>query len=160
MHTGLKVLITIVLLLGVIFMISNRRGERLIKSDRPVAPHTYYYYPKANFYYDSTAGNYICWDSSATEWKNTDQLPVQQLDLGKRVRIGESLNPVWKDNQQHRLIYSVSLYSEPEDFKKKKVPVSNSDKKTDSALSEEKDEKKSGVKKFFERIFPPKKKKE
>lgn len=160
MHIVSKVLIALVLLLGVIFMLSRRKDNPRIESNRPATAHTYYYYPKANFYYDSTDGNYICWDSTGSEWKDTDQLPLQQVDIGKRVRIGESMDPVWKDNAQHRLIYSVSLYSEPEDFKKKDKPVSTVDKKPDSSTIGERSEKKSGVKKFFERIFPPKKKKD
>ena len=161
MQNVLKVVISGVVLLGGILILSQRKGNKLIKSERPVIAHTYYYYPKANFYYDSTKGNYICWDSATTEWKITDKLPVHQVDLGKRVRIGESLEPIWKDNPQHRLIYSVSLYSDPEDFKKKeKAVVADTSQKSDSLSEQEKTEKKSGVKKFFERVFPPKKKKD
>jgi len=156
MHIVLKVLIGVVILLGAILALSTKRENKSFKSDRPLALHTYYYYPKANFYYDSTAGNYICWDSSSAAWKTTDKLPVQQEDLGKRVRIADSPAPIWRENQNHRLIYSVSLYSDPEDFKKKEKPVVKDTLKSDSLISEE---KKSGVKKFFERIFPSKKKK-
>src|SRR5215204_4839265 len=162
MHIILKVIVGVVVLLGAVVAFSSRKQVNLIKGDRPpVTPHTYYYYPKANFYYDSTGGNYICWDSAATEWKTTDKLPVQEVDLGKRVRIGESAKPIWQENQDHRLIYSVSLYSEPKDFKKKKEkPVVTTPKQQQDTMSElEKSERKSGVKKFFERIFPPKKKK-
>lgn len=161
MHIILKIIIGVVVLLGAIFAFSSKKENSRIKSDRPlVKAHTYYYYPKANFYYDSTAGKYICWDSTATDWKTTDKLPVQEVDLGKRVRIGESINPVWLENQEHRLIYSVSLYSEPKDFKKKEKPVVTAPKQKQDTMSEmEKDEKKSGVKKFFERVFSSKKKK-
>ena len=162
MHIILKIIVGVVILLGAIFAFSSRKENSRIQSDRPLVKlHTYYYYPKANFYYDSTAGRYICWDSAATEWKTTDKLPVQEVDLGKRVRIGESLNPVWLENQDHRLIYSVSLYSEPKDFKKKEKPIVTASKPKQDTMSElEKAEKKSGVKKFIERIFPPKKKKD
>jgi hypothetical protein len=162
MHIILKIIVGVVVLLGAILALSSKKENRRIKSDRPlVKAHTYYYYPKANFYYDSTAGKYIRWDSAATEWKTTDQLPVQEVDLGKRVRIGESINPVWLDNQEHRLIYSVSLYSAPKDFKKKEKPLITAPKQKQDTMSEmEKGEKKSGVKKFFERIFPPKKEKD
>ena len=161
MHIVVKVIVAVVVLLGAIFAFSSRKQNNLIKGDRPnVRPHTYYYYPKANFYYDSTAGNYVCWDSATTEWKTTDQLPVQEVDLGKRVRIGESTTPIWEENQDHRLIYSVSLYSDPKDFKKKEKPVvTTSKEKPDTLTAQEQAEKKSGVKKLFERIFPPKKKK-
>ena len=160
MHIILKVAVGVLVLLGAVFAFSSRKQINAIKGDRPpVTPHTYYYYPKANFYYDSTAGNYICWDSGATEWKITDKLPVQEVDLGKRVRLGESTKPIWQENQDHRLIYSVSLYSVPKDFKKKEKPVVTAPKQQDTLSQLEKSEKKSGVKKFFEKIFPPKKKK-
>ena len=161
MHIVLKVIVAVVVLVGAVFAFSSRKQNNLIKGDRPkVTPHTYYYYPKANFYYDSTAGKYVCWDSAAAEWKTTDQLPVQEVDLGKRVRIGESTKPIWEENQDHRLIYSVSLYSDPKDFKKKEKPVVTTPKeKLDTMTAQDEADKKSGVKKFFERIFPPKKKK-
>jgi hypothetical protein len=160
MHIVLKLLIGVLILTGAILAFSPKKENHFLKSDKPAKAHTYYYYPKANFYYDSTAAIYVCWDSATAEWKNTDKLPVQQVDLGKRVRIGESLGPVWKENQNHRLIYSVSLYSEPKDFKKKeKAPVVTVSEKSDTVDELDKTEKKSGVKKFFERIFPPKKKK-
>ena len=158
MHIVLKVVIGVLLLLGGILALSHKKGGNRIKKEKPAVAHTYYYYPKANFYYDSTQGNYICWDSTAAEWVTTDQLPVQEVDLGKRVRIGESLEPVWQENQNHRLIYSVSLYSELKDFKKKEKPVIVADTSKSDTISEyENVKKKSGVKKFFERIFPPKK---
>lgn len=159
MHIVLKVLIGVVVLLGAILVVFPKKENRSLRSNRTVEPHTYYYYPMANFYYDSTAGNYICWDSSAVEWKTTDKLPVQQEDLGKRVRIGNFPAPVWKENQNHRLIYSVSLYSDPKDFKNKEKPVAKDSAKSDSSIiSEEEEEKKNGVKKFFDRIFTKKKK--
>lgn len=158
MNLALKILVGVVILLGAILALSQKNEYKSLKSNRPLEPHTYYYYPKANFYYDSTAGNYICWDSSSTEWKTTDKLPVQQEDLGKRVRIGNSRAPIWQENENHRLIYSVSLYSHAKDFKKKEKPVIKDTLKSDTITAEEKVEKKSGVKKLFERIFPKKKK--
>ncbi|MBC7827430.1 MAG: hypothetical protein H7122_06780 [Chitinophagaceae bacterium] len=159
MQIALKVLIAVMLVLGAFLVFSPKDQKKLILNDRPrsEALHTYYYYPKANFYYDSTEGKYICWDSTALEWKEDDKLPVQQVDLGKTVRIGESAEPVWADNQQHRLIYSVSLYSGPEDFKKEEKTVFAESDKSNTPKSE-KAEKKSGVRKFFDRVFPPKKK--
>lgn len=159
MQIVIKVLVGIVVLLGILFVFSTKTGKKAISGDRPkaVSLHTYYYYPKANFYYDSTEGKYVCWDTSTVQWRKTNQLPVQEVDLGKRVRIGESAEPVWKENQQHRLIYSVSLYSDPEDFKKEQKTVIAASEKSNAPKSE-KVEKKSGMKKFLERIFPPKKK--
>ena len=160
MHIIFKLLIGIVIILGG-FLIFAPKGERKrIESSRPAIAHTYYYYPKANFYYDSTDGKYVIWDTAELKWDETKQLPLQQEDLGKRVRIGETTAPVWKENEQHKLIYSVSLYSDPKDFKKKEKPVVSTKEKQDTLTAEEQAKKKSGVKKFFERIFPPKKKKD
>ena len=159
MQILLKILLGVIILLGAVLALSPKKEHAFLNSDRPVTLHTYYYYPKANFYYDSTKGNYILWDSLELTWKSTDKLPVQQTDLGKTVRIGQVVEPVWKENQQHRLIYSVSLYSAPEDFKKPpKIEVAEVD--SNISTKPQKAEKKTGVRKFFERIFPPKKKKE
>lgn len=161
MHIVFKLLIGIVIVLGGILIFAPKNEGNRIQGSRPSTAHTYYYYPKANFYYDSTDGNYVIWDSSELTWKQTNQLPLQQEDLGKRVRIGESTEPVWTENEHHKLIYSVSLYSVPKDFKKKERPVTPTSKeKQDTLTAAEQAKKKSGVKKFFEKIFPPKKKKD
>ncbi len=160
MQILLKVLLGVVFLLAAFLVFSPKKEHAFLNSDRPVSLHTYYYYPKANFYYDSTKGNYILWDSTNLKWMTTDNLPVQQSDLGKTVRIGQVTEPVWKENEQHRLIYSVTLYSGPEDFKKPpKVEISEENNPNQPGELQKAD-KKSGVRKFFDRIFPPKKKKE
>ena len=148
------------ILLGAVLAFSPKKEHAFLNADRPVVLHTYYYYPKANFYYDSTKGTYIIWDSIESSWKSSDKLPVQQSDLGKTVRIGEVTEPVWKENQDHRLIYSVSLYSAPDDFKKPPKEEVVEDNNSNVAAKPQKAEKKTGVRKFWERIFPPKKKKE
>lgn len=158
MQIVIKVLIGAMILVGAILALSSKQETNFLKSDRIPIKHTYYYYPKANFYYDSTDGNYICWDSASAAWSNTDKLPVQQADLGKTVRIGETSEPVWIENQHHRLIYSVSLYSGPKDFKIEEKPEVAENEKSNIAIKPQKAEKKSGVRKFFERVFPPKKK--
>ena len=159
MQNLLKILLGVIILLGAILALSPKKEHAFLNSDRPATLRTYYYYPKANLYYDSTKGNYILWDSLASTWKSTDKLPVQQIDLGKTVRIGQVVEPVWKENQQHRLIYSVSLYSAAEDFKKP-AKIEVTEEYSNVAGKSQKAEKKTGVRKFFERIFPPKKKKE
>jgi hypothetical protein len=153
-----KLLIGVIILIAAFLAFSSKKEKNVIKGDRiPSLPqHTYYYYPMANFYYDSTEGNYILWDSATAVWKKTNKLPFQ-VDLGKTVRIGEASEPVWKENQHHRLIYSVSLYSGPKDFKKEEKVVVKEPVKSDTT-AQQKTEKKRGVRKFFERIFPPRKK--
>ncbi|MGZ5135090.1 MAG: hypothetical protein ACXWCG_08070 [Flavitalea sp.] len=159
MQIFLKILIGVIILLGAVLAFSPKKEHAFLNADRPVVLHTYYYYPKANFYYDSTKGTYIIWDSIESAWKSSDKLPVQQSDLGKTVRIGEVMEPVWKENQDHRLIYSVSLYSDPDDFKKPAKEVAE-ENNSNAVAKPQKAEKKTGVRKFWERIFPPKKKKE
>lgn len=164
MQIIIKVLIGVMILVGVLLVFSPKKKKNFMQSDRParaIVSHTYYYYPKANFYYDSTEAKYILWDSTAAVWKKTDKLPVQQIDLGKRVRIGQATEPVWTENPHHKLIYSVFLYSGPEDFKKdKKSDVGGDSEKSNTAIKPEKAEKKRGVRKFFERIFSSRKKKD
>lgn len=157
MQIAIKVLIGIMLLILALVLFSPKDQERLLGHDRPPIPHVYYYYPKANFYYDSTDSEYILWDSTKANWTESNELPLQQVDLGKRVRLGEAPQPVWKENQQHRLIYSVSLYSDAEDFKR---PKKQEQEKPNIVAEPEQIKKKTGLKKFFERIFPPKKKKD
>jgi hypothetical protein len=159
MQLVLKVLVGVMLIILALVAFLPKSEKSVLKHDRPAIPHTYYYYPKANFYYDSTDGKYICWDSSGSAWKKSNELPLQQDDLGKRVRIGQVSEPVWQENEHHRLIYSVSLYSGPKDFKiEKKTAVKSA--KSDDTVNDEQGQKKSGVKKFLERIFPPKNKKD
>lgn len=160
MHLLFKLLIGIVILAGGLLIFAPRGAGKRIERSRPPVSHTFYYYPKANFYYDSTDGNYVIWDSANLKWKQTNQLPLQQEDLGKRVRIGETTSPVWRENEHHKLVYSVSLYSDAKDFKKKPKPVVNTKPRQDTLTTEDQSKKKTGVKKFFERIFPPKKKKD
>jgi hypothetical protein len=159
MQIALKVLVGAMLLILALVVFSSKNENSFLKNDRPAnsIPHTYYYYPKANFYYDSTDGKYICRDTTEAGWIKTDKLPLQQDDIGKRVRIGAVAEPVWSENEHHRMIYSVSLYSEPKDFKQ---PRKEEPKKPIVVVDTLEIVKKSGVKKFFERIFPPKKKKD
>lgn len=158
MQTVIKVLLGVMLVILALVAFSPKSEKSFLKNDRPSIPHTYYYYPKANFYYDSTDSQYILWNSTSESWEKSDKLPLEQDDIGRRIRIGLAAEPVWKENQQHRLIYSVTLYSDPEDFKQ---PRKEEPKKPNIvAQPQQETEKKSGMKKFLERIFPPKKKKD
>lgn len=115
--------------------------------------HIYYYYPKANFYYDSSVARYIVWDTATTTWKNTSHLPVLQADMGRSVRIGNSPQPVWKDNQHHKMIYAVALYSSRNDWRQNVREAVSKRTKSSTATRSQKDEKKSGIRRFFERLF-------
>lgn len=159
MQIVIKILIGVMVLILALVALVPKNERSSLNNDRPAnpMPHTYYYYPKANFYYDSTDGHYICRDSTKSNWEKRDKLPLDQADIGKRVRIGETTEQVWKENQHHRLIYSVSLYSNFKDFKQ---PKKEEPKKPNIVAQPQESGKKGGIKKFFERIFPPKKKKD
>ena len=116
-------------------------------------------------YYDSSEAVYIFLDS-ANSWIESKQLPLKG-DIGKNVRIDSAAQPVWKDNEKHRLLYSVALYGDSNDFKKglpdstSVVKVNKVDKKEDDDTAQpENKKKKSGIKRFFERLFKSDKKKE
>ncbi len=76
--------------------------------------------------------------------------------------------PVWKSNEQHKMIYAASLYTSKQEYQKKfyEDSIKSLPKKTvaaikDTAVIQEDDVKKTktGVGKFLERIFSGKKEK-
>jgi len=71
------------------------------------------------------------------------------------VFIDSPSQPVWKDNANHKLIYSAVLYASPNDTVQKKEPKPVV-KPVDS--SAKKEEHKSGIRRFFDKIFGKKKK--
>ncbi|MGE5519898.1 MAG: hypothetical protein ACM3VS_08240 [Candidatus Dadabacteria bacterium] len=129
--------------------------------------HGYFYYPKPNVYYDTTEKTFIYFDSSSANWKKGN-LPIPlQSDLGKSVLITNPSSPVWNENKEHRLIYSVALYADSSDFKRREDTENKSfkekpDNKTaqqDNTSGEEvnKDKKRTKVGEFLHRLFGNKK---
>lgn len=154
MHIVIKVLIGIVIIGGA--YLSLTPGKQKISKE--YRPHVYYYYPKANMYYDSTEDTYINWDSVEHDWKISSNLPVNAGEIGRSVKIDHPADPVWSDNSNHRMIYAVSLYTSKKDLKKEqkndgRVAVRTVDKQA----SAEKEKKRSGIRKFFDRLFAKKK---
>ncbi len=117
--------------------------------------HAYYFFPKANVYFDSTDGLYSYLNSADGQWQSNNKLPdsIKNL-LDKKVALEKTSSPVWKDNQQHRLVYGVNLYTSSSDFKETtKRPTTPSKQKTDSI----KNDNGSSIERFFKRLFGGKK---
>jgi hypothetical protein len=124
-----------------------------------------YYYPKANVYYDVATAQYAFFEEAEKKWKlSKDFSEEQKLSLGEKAVITHPSSPIWKNNTQDRLIYSVNVYASSKDLKQKlrtdslnsipspKVVVSPpKDGKQEERPEEEKP--KSGFRKFFDKIF-------
>ncbi len=122
------------------------------------AGQTYYFYPKANVYFDTTAGNYLFQDLDGN-WETNAKLPAdKQSLLEKNIIINNPELPVWKNNDAHQLLYSAALYSNKTDFTEEvKVAVSNKKTKVDEKIEEKDKDDKTGIGKFFNKIFKGKK---
>ncbi|HVE60881.1 MAG TPA: hypothetical protein VNA26_03630 [Chitinophagaceae bacterium] len=122
------------------------------------AGQTYYFYPKANVYFDTTVGNYI-FQGPDGGWHANAKLPAEkQTLLEKNIIISNPELPVWKNNDAHQLLYSAALYSTSADFKEKeKIAVNKKDAVTDEKIEEDSKDNKTGLGKFFNKIFKGKK---
>jgi hypothetical protein len=131
-----------------------------------------YYYPKANVYYDVATGHYIYFDEKARTWQNSKSFSEEQkLSLGERAIINKPSSPVWKNNDADRLLYSAKLYASTRNFQQqfredsiknlpKPVTTTPAVIKKEKTEKEEKDsvKQKSGIIRFFERLFKGNKK--
>jgi hypothetical protein len=123
---------------------------------------TYEYYPLANIYYDIDEKYYLVFDSAQDAWQQKENLSGEETDtLGKKVVITNPSRPVYKDNDNHRLIYGTVLYSSSEELRQKfiedSLKVDSAKKvkpirKVEPKLEAEKKPKR-GLKKFFDKIF-------
>jgi hypothetical protein len=136
------------------FACSNNKAEKPVTIPPPPPP-KYFFYPKANVYFDTVNKDYLFLTTDGKSWQSVKQIPAaMHVLMDKNVLIDSPLQPVWKDNERHKLVYSALLYASPSDTQEKKpVPVIK------EAPKEVKKEKK-GLAKFFDKIFGRKKKKE
>ncbi|MBA3675779.1 MAG: hypothetical protein H0W75_12640 [Chitinophagaceae bacterium] len=144
-------------LILIVFFVFNKPAEKEIKQGT-----TFYFYPKSNVYYDlDNAQFYIL---SANEgWQATSQiLEEQNAALGEKVILDKPDLPVWKANEQHKMIYAASLYTSKQEYQKKfyEDSINSLPKKTvvaikDTTSTQEENVKKTktGVGKFLEKIF-------
>lgn len=117
----------------------------------------YYYFPQANVYFDSVSKAYCFQVQHDEGWHTDTNIPDSiRFLLNKKVVLGKRSNPVWKDNEHDRLIYAISLYAKPEDFKEKKVeppPPAPLVAKDSTSNKEEPVKHESKIKRFFRKLF-------
>lgn len=136
-------------------------GDSQVKNTAvaPPPPPKYFYYPKANVYFDTVNKDYIFLGSDGATWTSGKEIPAAMHSMmDKSVLLDTFSQPVWKDNQNHRLIYSAVLYRSPNDTVEKKPgpvvqkPVAD----VDTSVGQKKEKK--GLSKFLDKLFGKKKK--
>jgi hypothetical protein len=113
---------------------------------------------------------YAFFDEATKNWKlSKDFSEEQKLSLGEKAVITRASSPIWKNNAQDKLVYSVNVYSSSNDLKQKfhtdslsslplpKVVVSPSKEIKQEEKTEE-EKSRSGIRKFFDKIFKGKNK--
>jgi hypothetical protein len=159
----MKQIITILVIgiIGFLGYLFFKSSKKLPETGKGVV----YYYPKANIYYDVPSGQYIFFSENDKSWKQTKNFSEEQkLSLGEKAIISKPSNPIWENNAEDRIIYSVGLYSSPSDLKQKfyvdslnslpktvAVPTTVTEEKKEEKTDEEKP--KSGFRKFLDKIF-------
>ena len=119
----------------------------------------YYYFPKANVYIDSANSDYIFLGNDGKTWQTAKQIPAaMQALMDKNVLIEYPTEPVWQDNESHRLVYSALLYATPNDTTKKEAPRPTVARPAVKDTAEEEKKERKGLGKFLDRIFGKKKK--
>lgn len=157
----------VVLMMAVLATVGFTSTSTQQVNDKTTAKGNFVYYPKANVYFNKTDGSYTFLDEGGRVWQTTKSLPeAVQTGLDKNISLGVISQPVWQNNQQHRMVGAVALYAAADDFKEKPKPVIEQKPKAvmpksttnEPAVAEVETEKK--VKGFFRRLFGKKDKKE
>jgi hypothetical protein len=134
---------------------NNNKAEKIGPPPPAMQPARYYYFPKANVYFDSANKEYVFLGNNGTSWETQKQIPAaMQSMMDKSVFIDSPQTPVWKDNENHKLLYSALLYASPNDTVEDKPRPAVQKPPTDSVVKKEK----KGLRKFFDKIFGKKKK--
>lgn len=158
----MKIILALVVLIiiAVIGFSAIKKSSR--QEEKDFQGTTFYYYPKRNLYYDLDRKRYIFLSEDLKTWLYKKEVSrEEQATLGKHSVITNPATPIWKDNGQHKLIYGVTLYTSPENVQKQFFEDSlNSLPKKPTSLAKKnspenkKDKKhKSGIGKFFDKIF-------
>ncbi len=128
----------------------------------------FHYYPKANIYYDVDNKQYFLLSDKG--WEPSNDLPDEQKSvLGEKVILDHPDLPVYKSNAHHRIVYAATLYTSQTDLQNKfyedsvkSLPKKEVDViKKDSIVAATENERKSktGIGRFFNKIFSGDKKK-
>jgi hypothetical protein len=130
--------------------------------ERPTQGQAFYFYPRANVYYDIEQKEYYRFDSISNGWQRSSSLdPAVETGLGRRVMIDTPRVPVYIDNARHRLVYSAALYASPEVLRQKFIEDSLKSlpphQPVDSTLPLP-TKKRSGIRRFFDKVFGHKEK--
>src|SRR5829696_2280800 len=106
------------------FACNNNKAEKTTVAAPPPKP-VYYFYPKANVYFDTVNKDYVFLSGDGRTWASGKEIPaMMQTMMDKSILLDTFSQPVWKDNQNHRLIYSAVLYASPNDtIEKKPEPI-------------------------------------
>lgn len=137
------------------FTCNDNKAETVVAAPPPPK---YYFYPKANVYFDTVNKDYLFLGSDGQTWTTGKEIPAaMQSMMDKSVLLDSFSQPVWRDNQNHRLIYSAALYATPEDTVERKPTPPPVAHVPDNKGGDEKKEKK-GLRKFLDKIFGKKKK--
>jgi hypothetical protein len=129
-------------------------------------PRKVYFYPKANVYFDTKEQEYLFFDSIGMSWQENKNLPDSiRGRLEKNVVLEKEVPPVWKNNEQHRLVYSATLYATKQDLEEKEPePIASassdspkSGQQAGTAGADPEPQKESGLKRFFKKLFGKKK---
>lgn len=124
--------------------------------DKAVAklPPQYYYYPKANVYFDSANKEYLFVSGDSANWQMAKQIPAVVLALmDKHVAIQGPADPVWKDNENHKLVYSALLYATANDTMARKPIPKPVKQKTAVDSSKLVKKERKGIRRFLDKIF-------
>jgi hypothetical protein len=151
--TMYRVFLIIVCILN--FACNDNKAKNTTVATPP--PPKYYFYPKANVYFDTVNKDYIFLGSDGATWTSGKQIPAAMHSMmDKSVLLDTFSQPVWRDNENHRLIYSAVLYATPADTIEKEEPplVLQPPVNPDS----DKKKEKKGLRKFLDKIFGKKKK--
>jgi hypothetical protein len=169
---GLKLKFNILFVFSVVILVLITGFSACNEAEEFRQGNTIFYYPKPNLYYDVEEKQYFFFSDDNKEWQTEKNPETFQKDsLGKNVVIENPSQPVWKDNEHHRIVYGASLYTSAVDLQRKYYEDSiNSLPKTapvivkkdtsiiTGEIPEEKvEDEKKGLKKFLDRVFKKKK---
>lgn len=80
---------------------------------------TIYYYPLHNVYFDKENNHFLQYDSLKNQWQKIKAADFKERNLGADTQITSPVDPVYKENQKHRIIYGTALYTNEQQLKEK-----------------------------------------
>jgi hypothetical protein len=157
-YTGMKSAFKTAAVIGFSLLLVGAIDPNKVKSSgKPV-----YYYPQSNVYFDT--GNAIYTQFTEEDgWMQSENITEDlKNNLGTKAIIHNPSNPVWANNAEDRMLYSIVLYAGDGNLleKYRKDALASLPKKPVEKIQEPKkeDEKqKGGIRRFFDKLFGKKK---